>query len=114
MSRRSALLIAILILASLTLVGCISIDGKPASLQGSIYLNGVPFHHPVEIDIDGEFKGVFENGTYEITGLESGYITFHAYTEITTDSSFSSYEDEYTWRIRGGQNKYDVKFKDSF
>lgn len=112
MSKRSALLIAILILASLALVGCIQLDGRPASVQGSIFLEGAPWHHPVEIEVDGEFKGVFSEGTYQITGLESGYITLHAYTEISTDTSISIYEDTFAWRIRGGQNKYDIKFKD--
>ncbi len=106
-SKRSTLLILILILASLTLVGCLSIDGRPSSVQGNIFLEGAPWHEPVAIEVDGEFKGVFSDGTYQITGLESGYITLSASTE--TDTAY--YETSFTWRIRGGQNKHDVKFE---
>ena len=103
----SYLLIGIVIMVSLTFVGCMGGGGQPATLSGNITLDGIPLEHPVVIEIVGFPTKVVENGTYEFTGLESGPITLKA----TTTLGYSTYRAESTWPISGGPNTHDIKFR---
>jgi hypothetical protein len=110
-SHLNTLVMAAVILVSLVMVGCTGWqDGKPASLSGRITLEGVVWEHPVDIAIINVDEGVFSEGRYEFNNLTSGYITLWA----STTTSTAYYEMEQTWRIRPGQNTFDIKFTSLF